>query len=92
MANKLNEGSEFTIPLKNLISLVVCTAVAVWAYFGIIERISILEQQTIALAGDVGKNEEWINNFQPPAAVQDTIKRVRELELTVKELETILGK
>ena len=75
-----------------MISLVVCTAVAVWAYFGIIERISILEQQTIALAGDVGKNEEWINNFQPPVAVQDTIKRVRELELTVKELETILQK
>ena len=30
MASKLNEGSEFTIPLKNLIALIAVTGIAVW--------------------------------------------------------------
>ena len=34
MASKLNEGSEFTIPLKNLIALIAVTGIAVWGYFG----------------------------------------------------------
>lgn len=38
---KLNEDSEFTIPLKNIVGLVAFTVVAVWAYFGVIERITL---------------------------------------------------
>ena len=38
---KLSESSEFTIPLKNLLALVGATAVSVWAYFGIIERLAL---------------------------------------------------
>jgi hypothetical protein len=33
---KVNENSEVTIPLKNLLSLVAGTAIAVWVYFGIV--------------------------------------------------------
>ena len=45
MANKLNEGSEFTIPLKNLIALIAFTGVSVWGYFGITERLAFLEHE-----------------------------------------------
>ena len=41
---KINEDSEFTIPLKNLLSLILGTGIAVWAYFGIEERIAFLER------------------------------------------------
>jgi len=47
MANKLSESSEFTIPLKNLLALVGATAVSVWAYFGIIERLTFLDRNII---------------------------------------------
>lgn len=90
MANKLNEGSEFTIPLKNLLSLIAFTGIAVWAYFGIVERIAFLEHNQEMIAVEVEENDTWIDEFKPPVEVQDTIKRVRELELKVKELEVII--
>ena len=91
MANKLNEGSEFTIPLKNLLSLIAFTGIAVWAYFGIIERIAFLEHNQEMIAIEVEENDEWIDDFKPHVEVQDTIARVRELELKVKELEVIIA-
>ena len=91
MANKLNEQSEFTIPLKNLLSLIAFTGIAVWAYFGIVERIAFLEHNQEMIAIEVEENDTWIDNFKPPVEVQDTIKRVRELELKVKELEVIIA-
>ena len=42
MATKINE---ITIPLKNLIGLIIITAIAVWAYVGVTERISFLEHR-----------------------------------------------
>ena len=90
MANKLNDGSEFTIPLKNLLSLIAFTGIAVWAYFGIVERIAFLEHNQEMIAVEVEENDTWIDEFKPPVEVQDTIKRVRELELKVKELEVII--
>lgn len=91
MANKLNEGSEFTIPLKNLLSLIAFTGIAVWAYFGIVERIAFLEHNQEMISVEVEENDTWIDEFKPPVEVQDTIKRVRELELKVKELEVIIA-
>ena len=83
MTRKLNEGSEFTIPLKNLLGLVAFTAISVWAYFGIIERLSFLEHEQEMMIVEIEENDNWIDDFSPPPEVQDTIKRVRELELKV---------
>ena len=92
MANKLNEQSEFTIPLKNLLGLIAFTGIAVWAYFGIVERIAFLEHNQEMIAIEVEEIDQWIDEFKPPAEVQDTIKRVRELELKLRTIETLLGK
>lgn len=81
MTRKLNEGSEFTIPLKNLLGLVAFTAISVWAYFGIIERLAFIEHEQELMLIEIEENDDWIDDFKPPAEVQDTIKRVRELEL-----------
>lgn len=86
-ASKLNESSEFTIPLKNLLGLVGFTAVAVWAYFGITERLSFFEHEQEMMMTEIEENDDWIDNFQPPAAVQDSIERVRKLELEVERLK-----
>ena len=82
---KINEDSEFTIPLKNLLSLVLATGIAVWAYFGIEERIAFLER-----AVEIEENDTWIDEFKPPKEVQDAIDRVRILELDTVRLETKL--
>jgi len=44
------------------------------------------------IAVEVEENDTWIDEFKPPSEVQDTIARVRELELKVKELEVIIKK
>lgn len=91
MAMKVNEDTQVAIPLKNLIGLIIGTIIAVTAYFGLTERIAFLEHNQEMMAIEVEENDEWIDNFKPPSEVQDTIKRVRDLELKVKELEIRLN-
>ena len=87
MPTKLSEDTQVAIPLKNLIGLIIGTVVAVTAYFGLTERIAFLEHEQEMMMVEIEENGNWIDDFKPPAEVQDTIKRVRELELKVKELE-----
>ena len=87
---KINEDSEFTIPLKNLLSLVLATGIAVWAYFGIEERIAFLERAVEINFVEIEENDTWIDEFKPPKEVQDAIDRVRLLELDTIRLETKL--
>ena len=87
MPTKLSEDTQVAIPLKNLIGLIIGTVIAVTAYFGLTERIAFLEHNYTMMDMQVDKNNDWINGFKPPPEVQDTIKRVRNLELKLKELE-----
>lgn len=119
--NPLNEDTELTIPIKNLIALVIATAVAVWAYFGVESRLNVAEREIVIMTDKVEQNtnfrilwprgelgslpddmmqnakletaldrvkelEKWVNNFQPPPEVRDTVTRVRVLEKKVAEL------
>ena len=84
---KLSESSEFTIPLKNLLALIGATAVSVYAYFGIESRLSFIEHEQAMLMMEVEENDTWIDEWKPPASVQQNIQRVRDMELKIKELE-----
>jgi len=51
---QLSDNSNISIPLRNLISMIAVTALSVWLYFGLTERLSIarvqeLEKQVIVL-------------------------------------------
>ena len=72
MANKLNisDQTAISMPMRNLISIVAAVAVGVWAYFGVLERITMLEtKSTLAekdlhqaierIGGDLDKNTEF---------------------------------
>ena len=87
---KLSESSEFTIPLKNLLAMIAATAVSVWAYFGISERLSFWEQNLEMLAIEVEENDNWIDEFKPPPEVADAIARIRAMEIRLKEIEVKL--
>jgi len=87
MANKINDSSEFTIPLKNLLGLIAGTAISVWAYFGIMERLSFIENDIDVITVEVEENDTWIDEWAPPPSVQDNIKRVRDLELQLVEMK-----
>ena len=90
-ATRLNEASEVTIPLRNLISMIAFTAVSVWVYFGLTERISFLEHNLELTMQEVEENDNWIDEFEPPQSVQDTAKRVHDLEIELARIKLMLG-
>ena len=89
-ATRLNEASEVTIPLRNLISMIAFRAVSVWVYFGLTERISFLEHNLELTMQEVEENDDWIDKFEPPKSVQDTVSRVHNLEIEVARIKLML--
>lgn len=87
---RVNEESTVAIPLKNLISILTATAIGVVGYYQISNRITALENQVAINLEEIEENDSWIDNFQPPSQVQDSVNRVRELEARVLILETLL--
>ena len=66
----ISENTAISMPMRNLISIVAAVAVGVWAYFGVLERITMLEtkstlaekdlQQAVeSIVADLDKNTEF---------------------------------
>ncbi|ADD94654.1 hypothetical protein [uncultured phage MedDCM-OCT-S08-C582] len=55
----LSHQTPVSMPMKNLISIIMSVAVAVWAYFGIIERLNTIETNGKLMIVDVEKNTEF---------------------------------
>ena len=66
----ISENTAISMPMRNLISIVAAVAVGVWAYFGVLERITMLEtkstlaekhlQQAVeTIVADLDKNTEF---------------------------------
>lgn len=89
-ATRLNEASEVTIPLRNLISMIAFTGVSVWVYFGLVERIAFLEHNLDLTMQEVEENDNWIDEFEPPKSVQDTVARVHNLEIEIARIKLLL--
>tara|TARA_R110002020_G_scaffold363334_2_gene575634 strand:- start:274 stop:504 length:231 start_codon:yes stop_codon:yes gene_type:complete len=70
--------------------MIAAAVVAAWAYFGIVERLNRLESLTQMHSVSIESNTDWVNGFKPPEAVQDSVKRVRAMELKMKELEIVV--
>jgi len=63
----------------------------VWVYFGLTERISFLEHNLQLTMQEVEENDHWIDSFEPPKEVQNTVARVQELEIEVEKLKLVLS-
>ena len=50
---QVSSESGVAMPIKNLISIIGAVAVGVWAYFGIVERINLLETQNQLMTKDL---------------------------------------
>ena len=55
---KVSENTSISMPMKNLISIVIAVAIGVWAYFGIVERINTLETSKQLMEADLLKKAE----------------------------------
>jgi len=66
----ISDQTAVSMPMKNLIAIISAVAVGVWAYFGVLERITMLEtkaqlsekdlnQVSKTLSADIEKNNEF---------------------------------
>ena len=55
----ISDKTEIGLPLKNLIALLGITAVSVWAYFGIVERLNNVETSLKLMSADLEKAVEF---------------------------------
>ena len=58
-STRLNESSEITIPVRNLIALIVATGIAVTGYFRLTERLSFVERSVELMNVQVESNSEF---------------------------------
>ena len=56
---KINHKTELTIPVRNLVGLIIAVAVFVWAYFAVEERLNMLEHLTKVLEMEMKMNSEF---------------------------------
>ena len=56
---KVSDNTSVSMPMRNLISILGATALGVWAYFGVIERLNNIETQGKLMIVDVEKNTEF---------------------------------
>lgn len=85
--NAFSDDSVVTIPIRNLISILGAVAISTWAYYGVIERLNKIENSLEIHWEEIEENDDWINNFEPPKQVQETVSRVRELENQIAVLQ-----
>jgi|TARA_A200000159_G_C7200965_1_gene287880 agmatine/peptidylarginine deiminase len=71
--------------------MIAFTGVSVWVYFGLVERIAFLEHNLELTMQEVEENDNWIDDFEPPKSVQDTVKRVHDLEIELARIKLMLG-
>ena len=55
---KLRENSAVDLSLKNLISIIIISSLAVWGYFGVVERLNKLETSKELMSADLLKRAE----------------------------------
>jgi hypothetical protein len=55
----INESTDVTIPIRNLVAMVAATSIATMAYFGIQERLNTLEHSLDKSQTEIERNTEF---------------------------------
>ena len=63
MANRLDisESTAVSMPMKNLLAIIAAVCVGVWAYFGVLERITMLETKAALAEKDLNQSVEMLS-------------------------------
>ena len=90
----LSEDSGITIPLGNLLFLLGAVGVAVFAYTGITEQLSTLENQVAMQQEDIDENSEFVSCWPKDACggaglPTDLIQnlKIEQMQIAIDEIE-----
>jgi hypothetical protein len=56
---KVSDNTAISMPMRNLLSILAAVAVGVWAYFGVIERITSIENDNVLMKKDLDQAVEF---------------------------------
>ena len=56
---RISENTSVSMPMRNLLSIVVAVAIGVWAYFGVIERLNNVETSQTLIEKDLESAVEF---------------------------------
>ena len=52
----VSDNTSISMPMRNLLAIIATVSVGVWAYFGVLERITMLETKSVLLEKDMDQN------------------------------------
>ena len=82
---KLNENTNVSLPIRNLIALVAAVAVGVWAYFGVVERLNKLETADHLFSADLLKKaEQEPKNLEMYMLIEHLAKQIEGIEQEIQ--------
>ena len=56
---RVSDNTAISMPMRNLLSILAAVAVGVWAYFGVIERITSIENDNVLIKKDLDQAVEF---------------------------------
>jgi|TARA_B100001094_G_scaffold29932_2_gene24947 hypothetical protein len=87
---RINENTELSMPIRNLMAMVVGAAIGTWAYFGIIERLNTIENKFVLIEADLGQNTEF--RIKWPRGDMGVLPADSEQYMLIEHLAEQLGK
>jgi glycosylphosphatidylinositol transamidase (GPIT) subunit GPI8 len=61
---KLSDQTNVSLPIKNIVAIVSAIVVAVWTYFGLVERLNRLETNEKLMAQDLLKKQNKLQRIK----------------------------
>ena len=96
----VSDRTAISMPMRNLLAILSATAVGVWAFFGIQERLNTLETRVTLSESDLTKNTEFRIKWPrgelgslPPDAQQDLLLEfmAQQVESMQEEMESMMS-
>jgi len=83
---EISDKTTVGMPIRNLIAIAVSVALGVWAYFGVIERLNILETNRQLMEADLLKKaEQTPKNLEIYMLIEHNAKQIAEHNQQLEE-------
>ena len=86
---KIEENTDITIPLRNLLSIIGGVAIAVVGYFNVDERIMLLEHDFKMAQDDIESNAKWIDEWESDGILPLDVEQNMRITFIEKKLEEL---
>ena len=84
---KLEETSKIQLDIKTLIGLIFGIVSIAGIWFNLTANIDRLESELDLVQSKANTNSEWINRFEPPKEVQETVEELKMIKIKTALLE-----